>query len=123
MSGATTGKVAINDSPIKMLQNQRVGRFVITNIHLRQYLFHYLKVQAKNNLEKAFGAAQPNLSTEQILNIIVPLPPLPAQEKIVEKLNLLATKYKQSKEGMTVKIAKLKQLKASILDTAFRGQL
>jgi restriction endonuclease S subunit len=51
------------------------------------------------------------------------IPPLPAQEKIVEKLNLLATKYKQSKEGMTVKIAKLKQLKASILDTAFRGQL
>lgn len=31
MSGATTGKVAINDSGQRLLQNQRVGRFVIPN--------------------------------------------------------------------------------------------
>lgn len=73
--------------------------------------------------QRTRGGANKNLVLRDIKEMIIPLPPLSEQEKIVEKLDLLTSKHKQSKDGMNSKIKLLEQLKASILDTAFRGQL
>lgn len=89
MSGATTGKVAVNNSGQRLLQNQRVGRFVIPNKTLRRYVYLFLSAKVSENLQISLGAAQPNLSTAQIKGIKIPLPPLNEQKRIVTKLDAL----------------------------------
>ncbi len=92
MSGATTGKIGLYETDKISYLNQRVGLFRIKNTDLRSYLFYFLSTQIEKNLELSLGAAQPNLSTEQINNIELPLPPLAEQQRIVLKLdNLFAS--------------------------------
>ncbi len=92
MSGATTGKIGLYESDEIAYQNQRVGLFRIDNSDLRSYLFYFLSTQIEKNLEQSLGAAQPNLSTQQINDIEIPLPPLSEQQRIVSKLDLLFEK-------------------------------
>ena len=92
MSGATTGKIGLYDTEEISYLNQRVGLFRIENSNLRSYLFYFLSTQIEKNLELSLGAAQPNLSTEQINNIELPLPPLEEQKRIVAKLDILFAK-------------------------------
>ena len=92
MSGATTGKIGLYDTDEISYLNQRVGLFRIENPNLRSYLFYFLSTQIEKNLELSLGAAQPNLSTEQINNIELPLPPLEEQKRIVAKLDILFAK-------------------------------
>ncbi|MGJ0359720.1 restriction endonuclease subunit S [Aliarcobacter cryaerophilus] len=92
MSGATTGKIGLYDTEEISYLNQRVGLFRIENSNLRSYLFYFLSTQIEKNLELSLGAAQPNLSTEQINNIELPLPPFEEQKRIVAKLDNLFAK-------------------------------
>ncbi|EJI1280339.1 restriction endonuclease subunit S [Vibrio vulnificus] len=92
MSGATTGKVATNNTEDRLLQNQRVGRFIITNKIFRKYVLYYLGNMVEENLQKSLGAAQPNLSTAQIKEIKIPIQPANEQKRIVEKLDALLTR-------------------------------
>lgn len=87
MSGATTGKIGINNTGIDFLLNQRVGKFVPSNELDKQYLYYYLSTQVENHLEISAGAAQPNLSTEQIKGMKIPFPPIPEQKRIVAILD------------------------------------
>jgi restriction endonuclease S subunit len=88
MSGATTGKIGLvpNNFNGLVLQNQRVGNFKITSpekLH-KSYLKHYVNspfYQGKI-LNTMAGAAQPNISSKQLENIEIPLPPLPEQVRI-----------------------------------------
>ncbi|NLK98137.1 MAG: hypothetical protein GX272_08685 [Epulopiscium sp.] len=123
MSGATTGKVAINDSKKRLLQNQRVGRLCIQNSTTRDYVYWYLSIKVEENLNKSLGAAQPNLSTSQINNIDIPFPNLALQSKIVIKINTWFLKNKDLKKNLQSQIDDLIALKVSLLDSAFRGEL
>ncbi|MFY0745401.1 restriction endonuclease subunit S [Campylobacter sp. LH-2024] len=69
MSGATTGKIGIYNLNDKAYLNQRIGLLRIDNSILRKYIFWFLYCNSEQNLANAFGAAQPNLNTEQIHNI------------------------------------------------------
>lgn len=83
MSGATTGKVGFNTTDQLFYLNQRVGKFEPKNCLLKQYLFYFLLTRVEENLSISAGAAQPNLSTEQIKEFEVPIPTLPEQQRIV----------------------------------------
>ena len=87
MSGATTGKIGINRTGKKYLLNQRVGLFKPSERLNNYFLFLYLTTKIEDNLSISAGAAQPNLSTEQIKNFPIPLPPLPEQKRIVAILD------------------------------------
>jgi type I restriction enzyme S subunit len=120
MSGATTGKVAINNSGQKILQNQRVGRFIISDDTLRQYIYLYLISMVNDNLEKSLGAAQPNLSTAQINGIRIPLPPLNEQKRIVSKLDALFTRIDTAIIHLQETSELSKALFVSALDSKYR---
>jgi type I restriction enzyme S subunit len=87
MSGATTGKIGFNNTNKTFYLNQRVGNLKPKQVLNKKYLYYFLLTQVEKNLKKALGAAQPNLSTEQIKNLPLPFLPLPIQEKIVAKLD------------------------------------
>ena len=96
MSGATTGKIGLYDRDEESYLNQRVGLFRIENSDLRSYLFYFLSTQIEKNLAQSLGAAQPNLSSQQINEMEIPFPPLSEQQRIVSKLDLLFEKIDKS---------------------------
>ena len=63
------------------------------------------------------------VSKEWIENHIIPLPPLKEQQAIVEKLDALFTETKQLEVIYQQKINDLDELKKSILQKAFAGEL
>ena len=119
MSGATTGKIGLYDTEEISYLNQRVGLFRIENSNLRSYLFYFLSTQIEKNLELSLGAAQPNLSTEQINNIELPLPPLEEQKRIVAKLDNLFAKIDKAIALHQKNIDEANVFMASVLNDVF----
>ncbi|MBQ6649159.1 MAG: restriction endonuclease subunit S [Muribaculaceae bacterium] len=115
MSGATTGKVGINTNSEVLYLNQRVGKFVPQKELYSLFLFYYLKRNANFSLSVAQGMAQPNLSTQQINNFIIPIPPLDEQERIVAELDLLSIIIEKKK----AQLKELDQLAQSIFYNMF----
>ena len=87
MSGGTTGKLGFNKTGMKLFINQRVGKFTPSSSLNKKYLYYTLLSKVRENFEISKGAAQPNLSTEQIKNIKLFLPSLDEQINIVTKLD------------------------------------
>ena len=119
MSGATTGKIGLYDTEEISYLNQRVGLFRIENSNLRSYLFYFLSTQIEKNLELSLGAAQPNLSTEQINNIELPLPPFEEQKRIVAKLDNLFAKIDKAIALHQKNIDEVNVFMASVLNDVF----
>ena len=88
MSGATTGKLGFNESTESFLLNQRVGRIapILMNRH---FLCLCLQTKIAENLAISSGSAIPNLSTAQIRDIVIPLPPIAEQPRIVARVTEL----------------------------------
>ncbi|MBJ6879656.1 restriction endonuclease subunit S [Vibrio cholerae] len=80
-------------------------------------------LDALNLGSTANKAAQPVISYKSIKELTIPYPPLLQQEKIVSDLNVLYIKQQKNQELLQGKIENLLQLKASILDSAFKGEL
>lgn len=89
MSGATTGKIGYYDNEDIAYLNQRVGKFVpnVNKLNNR-YLFHFLHSKTAELYIMAGGGAQPNLSSNKLMNeLYIPLPPLEVQNEIVHILD------------------------------------
>ncbi|EIY6494911.1 restriction endonuclease subunit S [Campylobacter lari] len=119
MSGATTGKIGLYNLNNKAYLNQRIGLLRIDNNILRKYIFWFLYCNSEKNLTNAFGAAQPNLSTEQIHNIKIPLPPLKEQERIVGILDESFANIDESIKILEQDLLNLDELMQSALQKAF----
>ena len=123
MSGATTGKIGFNRTGRQFLLNQRVGKFQPRPQLDIKYLFYFLSTKVEENLEISAGSAQPNLSTKQINDFLIPLPPLNEQRAIVHTLERFDTETKRLKSNYQRKLTALSELKQSILQKAFSGEL
>ena len=88
MSGATTGKMGIYTCEEKAYLNQRVGNLRIkdANILCTNYRNYMMRFLQKEIIKKAYGGAQPNISSKMILNFEIFLPPLNEQKRIVQKI-------------------------------------
>ncbi|MDC1049621.1 restriction endonuclease subunit S [Candidatus Pelagibacter sp.] len=98
MSGATTGKIGFNESQTTFYLNQRVGKLVPGKDLDKKYLYYLLSTKIEENLKISKGAAQPNLSSEQIKNIIISLPSILEQQSIVAKLDIV---FSEIDEGIS----------------------
>ncbi|MEK7432974.1 MAG: restriction endonuclease subunit S [Cyanobacteriota bacterium] len=90
-----------------------------------EYVFNFLQshegqIQIKFN-EKS--TAQPTITVQNIREIPIPLPPIKEQKRIVEKLESMLGKIKQSKELIEEAKNTFKNRRASILAKAFSGKL
>ncbi len=123
MSGATTGKVGFNTTGKVLLQNQRVGRFCPTDRLRLSYLYFLLSTKVAEHLAISAGAAQPNLSTKQIEEIELPVPPLDIQDAFVADIETLRAAVNNLKEVYLEKLQSLSSLRQSLLQKAFAGEL
>ena len=123
MSGATTGKLGFNTEDTVYYLNQRVGKFEPSEKLNKRFLYHFLSTKVEENLRISAGAAQPNLSTEQIKGFVLPLPSFDEQERIVEALETLSEETQRLARLYERKLAALEALKKSLLHQAFTGAL
>ena len=91
----------------------------------RKYLYYFLTSSFGQRLIKRFdnGAAQPNLGANSVMKYVTPLPPLFEQRVIVKKLDALSYKTQALETIFQQKLTALAELKQSILQKAFKGEL
>ena len=100
---------------------------VVNGFGIIPSLFIYYFFTALNLNQYATATAQPGLAVSNIVEVFIPLPPLPEQLRIVskiEKLLPLVKTYEQAQNGLNELNASLnEQLRKSILQEAIQGQL
>jgi type I restriction enzyme S subunit len=85
MSGATTGKMGVYNFNHPALLNQRIGNIRITfpDILFDKYKNYAMSIFTETIFDAAYGGAQPNISNKAIELLMLPLPPLAEQHRIV----------------------------------------
>lgn len=93
--------------------------------NVNKYLFFYLLTNKLfEQIEpKIRGAQYPAVSDKDLIDCFLPNTPLQTQQKIVKYLDEISQKTEILKRVQNDKMDSLKALKASILDSAFRGEL
>lgn len=101
LSGATTGKLGINTTGKDLYLNQRVAICREKNNDItRLFLLYYLHDQSLKFLEDAAGVAQPNLSTEQMKEYAIGIPPLTLQQEFADKIEAIEKQKELIKESI-----------------------
>lgn len=90
----------------------------ITTNKFMEYAFAFTDIS-----DYITGSAQPKMSQGKMNIIEFAVPPLPTQQKVVSYLDEISNKMEKIKNLQKKKMQSLKELKASILDKAFKGEL
>ena len=92
-----------------------------------EYVFYLLYLLKESNQLASVGTAMPGLSASSLKNILLPLPPLAEQQRIVakiEELMPLVEQYGKAQSELEVLNTNIReQLKKSILEYAIEGKL
>ncbi|RTK02715.1 restriction endonuclease subunit S [Campylobacter jejuni] len=108
----------INQALLKIkLDNEKI---------LNSYFIYYFNSPTMQDkiLESTLGSAIKNIASVKILKQIqIPLPPLQEQEQIAKHLDFVFEKAKTLKELYTKELKDYEELKQSLLDKAFKGEL
>lgn len=130
----TTGKedygyaVKVPSTNRNLLLNQRIAKVLIKDndeIEL-DFLFRYLhsRVFLDELYKTANGTRQANLSTATMKNLAISFPKSTNEQKqIVQRLEFLSAETKRLERIYQKKIDNLEELKKSILQKAFKGEL
>ena len=95
------------------------------NIISSLFIFHFFT--ALNLNQYATATAQPGLAVSNIMEVFIPLPPLPEQHRIVSKIEellpLVKVYERAQNELNTLNVSLIEQLRKSILQEAIQGKL
>ena len=124
------GNNAVGDFNVKHYNgkfNAYQRTYVITVNTEGRMLYRYLYFQLLKSLKefkgKSVGTGTKFLKLGMIKDLQITLPPLPEQKSIVAKLDALSEKTKNLESTYQQKLASLEELKKSILNKAFNGEL
>lgn len=121
MSGATVGKIGVYNSDDKVYINQRVGIIRTTQYNYIKRMFSTNGFIDYINLSSA-GSAQPNISSDGILNFHIPVPPLNEQQSIADYLDQKCSEIDELISIKQQKIEKLKDYKKSLIFECVTGK-
>lgn len=126
INGSTLGKrtAFYNNEPV-ILGKSACYINVKSNTLNKYFLRHFLNsdIFQEYAWKEKTGAAIPNLGLKAMRDLKIPLPPLSEQKRIVKELDTLSEKVRQLQEIYTKQIADCDELKQSLLQKAFTGEL
>jgi len=120
------GRVAvINQAHLPAVLNQRVARLLVDSSLVHSFIFNLMRSDVVQSavLKMAKGAAQLNISTKDISDISVQVPPLAEQKVIADKLDIWLAQVESIKARLECIPEILKQLRQSVLAAAVSGKL
>lgn len=122
-AGLKIAHISSEDLPI--LQVQRTARLRCNSTSMWQYIYHLLQSRDFIGyiLSGQTGLGVPHISGKQILNYVFNEPPKPVQVEIIQKLEMVSRRTRQLEALYTQKLESLKELKQSLLQQAFAGEL
>jgi type I restriction enzyme S subunit len=117
--GSTTGRINIAGF------DACIGRGVaaIRYKENQKWLNYFFLFSRRMIYDLGTGATFPNVSGEILKNLKIPIPSLIIQKQIIEKLDVLSTETKKLESIYQQKIEDLEELKKSVLQKAFNGEL
>jgi type I restriction enzyme S subunit len=121
MYGATAGQVGI--LRFECTTNQAVCGILPNKNIIPEFLYYKFMAGKQALVDQAVGGAQPNISQIKIKNTLVPFISLNEQQTIVKKLDALSAETKKLEAIYQKKIKDLEELKKSVLQKAFSGEL
>ncbi|EHV5226045.1 restriction endonuclease subunit S [Campylobacter jejuni] len=121
--GASIGKVGL--SGVNGSCNQQINAIIPNSAFTSKYLFfvclsNYFQEILKNN---ASQTTLPIINKTEFSKLQIPLPPIKEQEQITSHLDELSSHVKNLKQNYQAQIKDLQELKNSLLDKAFKGNL
>jgi type I restriction enzyme S subunit len=121
----TIGRVAVVSNEHKYFTLQRSVAVLKPNKEfiLSRFLMYSLQNVHEMLNENARGVAQKGLYLNQIRSLVISIPKLKTQKSIIEKLDYLSVETKKLEAIYQQKINDLEELKKSILQKAFSGEL
>lgn len=87
------------------------------------YIRYFIDIFREELKKNKIGSAIPHLNKELFYGLQFPLPPLPEQQRIVERIESLFSKLDEAKEKAQEVIDSFETRKAAILHKAFSGEL
>ena len=124
--GASIGRTALFDLDTENANiNQAVCIIRLVNAAISEYVLQYLCSERAVNLMlgKVVDTARANLSLTSVSNLLLPLPPLAEQKRIVEKIEQIFS-ILDAIDALQAKYAgNLSALKAKLIDAAIQGKL
>lgn len=117
MSGATVGKIGIYSTEDKVYINQRVGIIRTIQYNFIKRMFTTNGFVDYVNLSSA-GSAQPNISSEGILNFYIPAPSIKEQQLIATYLDQKCSEIDELITLQEEMITKLQSYKQSVITEA-----
>lgn len=87
------------------------------------YIRYFIDIFREELKKNKIGSAIPHLNKELFYGLQFPLPPLPEQHRIVERIESLFSKLDEAKEKAQEVIESFETRKAAILHKAFSGEL
>jgi len=119
------GRIRESDLPAAL--NQRVAkvRIMSSATICTGYLYRVLDSQWFRDQVEVYGrgAAQQNVGTSDISKIEIPVPPLEEQKRIVARMDQMRAKTSEMVASYDAKLLAVKNLRQSILEAAFAGDL
>ena len=112
------------DRPTSLAMNLFLIR-LDENKAIPEFVFHFLKSKrGESQIKKRVkGATTKTITKDNVRNIIISYPSIETQKGTVKKLDVLASEVKKLEVIYTQKIADLEEMKKSVLQKAFSGQL
>ena len=120
-SGATLGVPKI--TTFSTTFNDGIAAFLYINKEIQLYLYWFLKSKTDSFRKIDQGAAQPNLNTDLIKSMLIPLPPLTEQKRIIKEIERCFSLINQIDQNKSDLQTIIKQTKSKILDLAIHGKL
>lgn len=125
-TGATVGKsyLIYKDVPYSVFASYLI-RIALSDFINKKYIAYFFQSTFYWNqiMKKRIGTGQPNVNGNILSKLLVPIPPIYEQHRIVSKLEKLFTKLDAGIDALKKTKIQLKNYRQSILKYAFEGKL
>jgi len=121
MYGATAGQVGI--LRFESSTNQAICGILPNGKTIPEFLYYCFLSKKEELVAQAVGGAQPNISQIKIRNTVIPLPPLPEQQRIVAILDKTFAAIDKAKANAEQNLRNAKEVFESYLQGVFEKKM